>query len=107
MEPSFLLAGTESGNVGISSEHAECKGSEYYKQLHGGKEQGIKCIEVETDFKGVVDYLAGRATNLSLVATMFWIKWHFYFLTLMIFICCNRNGNVAANLLAKNAYLVF
>ncbi|KAF5175898.1 hypothetical protein FRX31_034515 [Thalictrum thalictroides] len=34
-----------------------------------GKKQGLRSLIVETDFKGAVDYIEGKATNLSWMAT--------------------------------------
>ncbi|KAF5202693.1 hypothetical protein FRX31_007720 [Thalictrum thalictroides] len=71
-----------------------------------GEKKGLKNLIVETDFKGAVDYLEGKPTNLSWIATNLLEQVAlFFFLDFdnIKVIFCNRNGNMAAYLLAKNS----
>ncbi|KAF5185951.1 hypothetical protein FRX31_024464 [Thalictrum thalictroides] len=100
----FLSAGSSRGGE-TSSEEAECKGllsaTRYDIQLK------IERLELETDCKAAADFWKGTKANLSwssieIMQELKLLSLEFVFFSLSF---CNRTGNQAAHLLAKNATL--
>ncbi|KAF5197876.1 hypothetical protein FRX31_012536, partial [Thalictrum thalictroides] len=92
---------TESGNAG-SAQEAECQG--ILAAIRGGIRQQLKLVMIETDNKGIADFLNNQDCNLSWTASNFLeaAKSSTSFNS-VFFSFCNRSGNHLAHILAQKA----
>ncbi|KAF5205742.1 hypothetical protein FRX31_004670 [Thalictrum thalictroides] len=102
----FISAGTCSGSAG-SSEQAECAG--ILSAVQWAAKQGLKCIELETDGRAVVEFLNGNAANISWVSTNLLNEasdsLKNFELSSVKF--CNRLGNYVAHTLAQQVNVAY
>ncbi|KAF5184081.1 hypothetical protein FRX31_026329 [Thalictrum thalictroides] len=98
---SLITAGQESDTAG-SAEEAQCRG--ILAAAKWGAWKHLVDVEIESDCKGAIDFLNGKANNLSWNAQNY-LKEATSIFHSVVYIFCNRTGNRCAHLLASSAQM--